>query len=207
MLVKKVCLPIALFTLCFGTFAQSSEDGCYQCGVSLRGRAADTSEMEDLSISILANQICDAMNVYQMTGVGVAHEAFEMMILDHLNIDKANNPNYRVEVRNFWNANHERMICTNETPGHTSPQHILKRVIEMQSTSTFYFQYFLEDRRVNVNAIEMREGQPETVVDYIDTILADPQAENLYDVSELRRLRSFLLQFMNAKRASEILNA
>lgn len=206
MRMKKVYLSIALFTLCFGAFAQSNEDGCIQCGVNLRGQPVNTSNMEDISIRLLADQICDAMIAYDMTGIGPVHEAFEMMILDHLNIDKNATPNYRINIREFWNQHHEQMICQSEAPGYESPQHILKRVVDMGGTVNFYFGYFLADRQVNVNAIEMRNGQPETVVDYLDTILQDPQSQYVYDVDEVRRLRSILIELMGARRASEIRN-
>ena len=206
MRMKKVYLSIALFTLCFGAFAQSNEDGCIQCGVNLRGQPANTSNMEEISIRLLADQICNAMIIYDTTGTGALHEAFELVILNHLNIDKNNNPNYWVNIRNFWNQHHEQMVCQSEAPGYDSPQHILKRVVEMGDASNFYFGYFLADRQVNVNAIEMRNGQPETVVDYLDTILEDPQSNLVYDLNEVRRLRSILVELMGARRAREIRN-
>ena len=212
MQVKKVCLSIALLIIALNSFAQMSDDGCINCGHGLRGMPSNTSSVEalaaaiDPTISDLADQICTSMVMYDMTDLGPVHEAFEMMILNHLNIDKENTPNHRELVRNFWNEHHEQMICTSDIPGYESPQHILKRVVEMQNADSFYFEYFLSDREINVNAIEYRDGQPETVVDFLSVIIEDPGSEALYDVNEIRRLRSYLVQFLGAKTAQEILN-
>ncbi|MAZ47636.1 MAG: hypothetical protein CME65_03685 [Halobacteriovoraceae bacterium] len=212
MQVKKVCLSIALLIIALNSFAQMSDDGCINCGHEFRGMPSNTTGVEELAaaidptISDLADQICNAMVLYDSTGVGPVHEAFELIILNHLGIDKNTTPNYRAQMREFWNEHHEQMICRSEVQGYENPQHILKRVVEMRNTTTFYFDYFLADRDINVNAVEFRNGQPETIVDYIDTILQDPQADQLYDVQEVRRLRSFLVEFMGAKTGMEILN-
>lgn len=213
MQVKKVCLSIALLILAMNSFGQMSEDGCVNCGANIQGLPTNTSEVENLAaaidptISDLADQICNAMVLYDSTGAGPIHEAFEIIILNHLGIDKETTPNYRLRVRDFWNENHEQMICRNEIQGLDSPQHILKRVIDMRNTTSFYFDYFISDRQVNVNAIEYRNGNPETVIDFIDTILSDPQAEELYDVQELGRLKYFLIEIMGAKTSEELLRA
>lgn len=74
----------------------------------------------------------------------------------------------------------------------------------MQGTSSFFFQYFLADRQLNVNAVEIRDGRRETLVDYLDWAISLPEAEQLYDVSALRRLRAFLIDHMGAKRAADL---
>lgn len=165
---------------------------------------ASAQAQDKVSIPEFADRICDAMIVYDTTGAGDLHEAFEMMILDYLDIDKARTPSYRITMRDFWNEHHEQMTCTSPAPGHISPQHLLKRVVEMQGTSSFFFRYFLADRQLNVNAVEIRDGRRETLVDYLDWAIFLPEAEQLYDVSALRRLRAFLIDHMGAKRAADL---
>ena len=117
-------------------------------------------EADAASIPALAEQICNAMILYDSTGAGPVHEAFELIVLNHLGIDKGANPNYRLDMRDFWNAHHQEMICVSEAPDYVSPQHILKRVVEMGGTSNFYFGYFLADREVDVNAVEQTPDGP-----------------------------------------------
>ena len=47
----------------------------------------------------------------------------------------------------------------------------------MKGSTNFYFDYFLQDRALNVNSIEYRDGRPETLIDYIDQILQEPEVE------------------------------
>ena len=58
---------------------------------------------------------------------------------------------------------------------------------------------------MNVNSIEYRDGRPETLIDYIDQILQEPEVEETWDVSKLRRLRTLLIDHMNGKHAVELL--
>jgi hypothetical protein len=165
---------------------------------------ASAQDNDKPDIPTLGNQICDAMMVYDTSGLKPAHEAFELVILDYLGIDKAERPDYREAIRKFWNTHHEQMVCTSIVRGYTSPQHLLKRVVEMRSSSSFYFDYFLQDRRLNVNAVELRGGRKETLVDYLENILARPDAEDIYDTKKARRLRQFLVELMDGKRAEEL---
>lgn len=165
---------------------------------------AQAHEADAANIPLLADQICDAMIAYDMTGIGPVTEAFEMMVLDHLGIDKASTPTYRLDIREFWNAHHQEMVCVSASPGYPAPQHILKRVVDMRGTEDFYFDYLLQDRELNLNAVEQTERGPETLVDFLDRILSDPDAESLYDMSEVRRLRAFIVEQMDAKRAAEL---
>ena len=75
----------------------------------------------------------------------------------------------------------------------------------MKGSTNFYFDYFLQDRALNVNSIEYRDGRPETLIDYIDQILQEPEVEETWDVSKLRRLRTLLIDHMNGKHAVELL--
>ena len=77
----------------------------------------------------------------------------------------------------------------------------------MNVVTSFYFEYFLRDRNSDVNAIETINGQPETVLDYIDTIIENETVHELYDMNEIRNLRAFLTTIMGAKSAQELLKA
>ena len=171
------------------------------CALSSTASAQDAHRP---TIPELGDQICSAMMVVDTSGTRPAKDAFELIILNYLEIDEAEDIARRMAIREFWNANHELLICTSEARGYDSPQHLLKRILNLKDSTNFYFDYFLQDRALNVNSIEYRDGRPETLIDYIDQILQEPEVEETWDVSKLRRLRTFLIDHMNGKHAVEL---
>jgi hypothetical protein len=92
------------------------------------------------------------------------------------------------------------MVCTTEVFGLKPPQHILKRVIDMGLNNNFNFIFELEEN-VNVNAVE----NGETVIDYIDSILSDPDKnKNRYVFRDLKDLKEVLIQYYGAKKANDM---
>ena len=162
------------------------------------------SEAKKAEVAALGDQLCSLMMLQKNFG-GSPHVAFESGILKYLGIDKENTTDYRNHVSQFWNQYHQYMICTTEMVGYETPQHLLKRVVEMNTIDSFYFSYFLEDESVNLNAIEWKKSEPETFVDYVDKIIADPNSEYFYDLAAVRQLRSFVVSRINGKRACELL--
>ena len=196
--------------LSFSVWASTGKGGCINCKTTLPGQP-DTAELEvlkdamDSDIQILADRICDRMLLaLDMGGKVKPHEIFENAILHHLQINKKT-ANYRQKITTFWNQYSDQMICTEKTLGYKSPQHLLKRVVAMDAISHFYFKYFLHDRSANVNSIEYHNGKPETVIDFIDNLIADPEMHKIHNMKEVRQLRAFLTTMMGALPAKEIL--
>lgn len=206
-LAKSILLACMLST--FSVFATSSDDGCISCQSELSGKP-DTSNIVELSNTInpdiehLANRICARMTLAHSTGTSSSYEVFESVILNYLGVTRADS-SYRSKVTDFWNRYSDQMVCTDEMVGFPSPQHILKRVVELDAVSAFYFEYFLKDRAANINSVEYVNGEPETLLDYIDSVLNTPNANELYNVSEIRQLRAFITTLMGAKTAREVL--
>ncbi|GFD96908.1 hypothetical protein KUL156_48160 [Alteromonas sp. KUL156] len=167
------------------------------------------SNAKKAEIATLANQICDTMLLYKNFGKPT-YVAFEKMVLKYLKKDAAlvsdKSLGISNEVAAFWQQYHPYFICTSAHNGYTTPQHVLKRVVDMNVTASFYFEYFLHDKSVNLNAVEWVEGEPETLLDYLDKILADPQSKGLYDLETVRQLRGFVIKTYNGKRACELLD-
>ncbi|MEE2670129.1 MAG: hypothetical protein VYA54_00360 [Bdellovibrionota bacterium] len=207
----KIIFVFTLLSLSLGAFAKTNEDGCLDCDKKLSGaKPVETSEYDAVNqamieeVKVLGNQICDTMMLYKNFGKPT-YVAFEKMVLKFLQIDPEENSNYRQEVSSFWNQYNKHMICTTPHKGYETPQHLLKRVVDMNDMTSFYFDYFLEDKDIAVNAVEWRDGHPETVVDYLDTIIEDPRSEELYDLATVRQLRGFLVNTYGGKKATELL--
>lgn len=153
-----------------------------------------SKEMEDLS-----NKICtELIKAQNSTGENSAI-VIQREILNHLNITKKKS-NYKKEVTKFWNDNLNQMVCTTPSVNNTSPQHLMKRVIEMGLNKEVYFNFIFElADNINVNAVE----NGETVIDYIDSILSNPDNETKYVFREIKDLREVLVDFYGAKKASD----
>ena len=64
--------------------------------------------------------------------------------------------------------------------------------------------FLLKSRAVDVNAIEYVDGKAETVLDYLDKIIADPKFTDKYVKSDILRLQKVLEKVFNGKRAHEL---
>lgn len=175
--------------------------------VPLYGGGTQSETMEALS-----NKICsDLVNAQEVTGESSA-KVIERNLLKHLAIAQ-NAANANAKITEFWNENFEQLICTVGGLKNRTPQHLLKRVIDMKLNSTVFYDFIFEldadgdidNVNINVNAIEQTPNGPETVIDYIDAILSDPKNKTSYVFSEIKDLRDGLIEEFGAKRASELI--
>ena len=209
--VSMSLLAMALNVLAMGggAVASPSYELCPACkanGIGSSGAKTNTDQSySDADISEVANQICDVMMTFSTLG-RAPQEGMEIVVSQYLGIDR-DEPDFRDHLTEFWNRHQDEMICTTEHIGYDSPQHLLKRVVEMNRVTTFYFDYFLQDRNIEVNAIEYTADGPETLIDFLDKIIDEtPNADRLYNVDQLKNLRVFLTSMMDGKRADEILS-
>lgn len=161
------------------------------------------AEKSEGSIQDLVNEVANNMLLMSSTGAGKVWEGFEGRLLAHLELTRET-PNYQAEITKFWNKNHRKMIITNELVGYRSPQHILKRAVEMNEISQFFFEYFLRDQKRNLNAVEWVDGKPETLLDYLNKIIGNPKVHKLYNMNQVRQLKLFIITQMDAKTGSEV---
>jgi hypothetical protein len=163
-----------------------------------------SKEMEGLS-----NKICSKLIAAQeLTGENSA-KVLERLLLKHINLTKKTK-DYKTQLTKFWNKNIDQMICTTPSVNKKSPQHLMKRVIDMKLDGQVYFNFIFEldedeSQGININAIELTTTGPETVIDYLDKILANPTLKRSYVFRELRDLREGLIEELGAKRASELI--
>ena len=86
----------------------------------------------------------------------------------------------------------------------TAPQHLSKRIIDMRLHKDVYYKYLLRDKEIDINGIDIVNGRKETILDYIDGILSDPDAEDKYNVKEIKGLRRMFVKRFGAKSAEEL---
>lgn len=84
----------------------------------------------------------------------------------------------------------------------------MKRVVSLGMYETILYDFFLYDEEeypINVNTVEiLPNGEKETLLDYINKILADPEVDKKYDVKEIKQLKRVIVKDYNAKTAAEL---
>ena len=167
------------------------------------------SDAKKAEVATFANQLCDTMMLYKNFRKPT-YFAFEKMVLKYLKMETKQGAEKTVGISNevaaFWQQYHPYFTCTTAHNGYTTPQHVLKRLVDMNDITGFYFDYFLQDESINLNAVEWVKGEPETLLDYLDKILADPHSKGLYDLETVKQLRGFVIKTYNGKRACELLD-
>ena len=119
----------------------------------------------------------------------------------HLSINVAD-PDYQTKITQFWNANQNDFICSGKIQErYRESEHLLKRMINLNEDSNFFYRFLLKDKQVDVNAIEYVDGEPETIIDFLDKIIPDPNKDRYYSKKELIKLRKNLIKHFGAKKA------
>lgn len=162
-------------------------------------------------IQWLFNNICT--KVFHIRTRGMREEpglVIENYILSFNGWDRSM-PDYRALVSRFLNENGAEFVCANNTEIYP-PQHFYKRVVNIQMYNQVLMDFFLQaDANENslygldFNVVEFGDdGEGETLLDYLDAILARPDVDENYDAGEIRELRETLVLFYGAKNARDL---
>lgn len=208
--MKRV-LAILLLSL---SFSISAADDCVGCENKLQGMPTNNAINEvaklgkiggDLGIEKLAVRLCVNMVNANATGKDIV-KVMEDQILEYMKISRST-PNYKDKIITFWNDNKNGFVCHGKMNSKTrETEHLMKRAIALSIHNKVFYEFLLdtEDVEINPNAVEYVNGQPETVVDYLDKILADPNSSRKYVISDIKRLRKDLVNYYGAKSAREL---
>jgi hypothetical protein len=153
----------------------------------------------------------------------------EDQILGYLKITR-DTPDYKEKIIAFWNANKNDFICKGKVDSDTrESEHLMKRAIALDMFNHVFDKFFFDtdELEFDYNAIEyvipvpMEKyvsspnggvtgsdwgvGEPETLLDYLNKILADPNASKKYVVKNIKDLRDSLRDEFNAKTAAELM--
>jgi hypothetical protein len=149
-------------------------------------------------------------NAFRLAGSEQRPEScieIENNFLKILNITRET-PNYKLKIAKFWNTYNHLFICTDKPTRITrKPEHFLKRVVSIGMYETILYDFLLSDPEtflIDVNAVEMVKGKPETLLDYIDYIVGNSGVKKEYDISQINDLRTWLVEYYSAKKAAEL---
>ncbi|WP_370477068.1 hypothetical protein [Tamlana flava] len=184
-----VTLPLAAQTNCIKTENGSSE------------------------VEMIASKICLSLDIN--FGYDNGGEKIEDIFLYHLGITR-DTPNYKQQILEFWNTYSNCFVCELESSKKTElpyPTHFLKRVVDFGLMTEIFDEFLLEDSEefpIDVNAIEIVDGKGETLLDYLDKIIANPNRhQDVDDIDNwlrvIKELRDYLIEDYGAKTAEELL--
>ena len=160
-------------------------------------------ELEEFGSLICAN----ARRLSRGNSISKAGQIIEQDFINKFGIDK-NNPNYKQLVAAVYNKYAACLICHDKPTKFTrTPEQFMKRVVSLGMYESILYDFLLYDEEeypIDVNTIEMVNGKPETLLDYLDHILADPQVERKYNKNEIYVLRETIIDDFGVKKASEL---
>ena len=198
----KITLILSLI-LSMSTFARAVEI-CESKGVpEIAGDEVTTimSTMKVLSddeIKDIRNYLC--MNILTASTIGFKPKEFKKVILEGLGKDE-DISNKNEIISNFLNQNKQNLVCPKDKKRKGSRDlHVYKSAV-LTGVLELYDEILLDDDEydIDLNAFEIVDGKKETVVDYIEKLMAT----GVHGTEDLELLRDDILE-MGGKRGSEL---
>lgn len=129
--------------------------------------------LSDDELETVIKKICG--NIILSRTNGFKPNEFKEIILDELDVSPTTDSEAKNElVSNFLNQNKQKLICPKAT-GKTDSRdlHIFKTAA-LEGTIDLYDEILLDDEEyeIDLNAYEIVNGKKETIVDYLDKLLA-----------------------------------
>lgn len=169
-------------------------------------RRTQAAEQEAEHFNDMVQSICDAIILAQANSTKTISDDIELSMLKFNGWDRQT-PNYQRKLSEFFNANSGKFIC--EHTHRYDEQHLFKRIVRMTMYKTLFLEgFFLRDENlypIDVNFVgeNARNGEPETLLDFLDAILADRDPPG-YNRAEISDLRDIIKKYYNAKKAKEL---
>lgn len=161
-----------------------------------------TTEME-----FLGSKLCAMIEL--TFGYENAGEKIEDVLLGQLEITRETS-NYKQQILDLWNTYSNCFICKSKSvtkPELPYPTHFLKRVVDFHMEPQVFDEFLLNDPEefpIDVNAVELVDGKGETLIDYLDKIIADPSKQEGFRMTSIKELRTYLIEDYSAKTAVEL---
>tara|TARA_R110002051_G_scaffold59843_2_gene109785 strand:+ start:106 stop:654 length:549 start_codon:yes stop_codon:yes gene_type:complete len=160
--------------------------------VSINTQAQSEIEISDERMEDFIKKMCRVSLTFRTSAAKQAGSNMEKLILHFLGLTKED-PNYKEKLTKFWNENSDKFICFDEgsTKYTRTPQHFLKRIVDLGMHKTVFYDFLLSDPEgyaIDVNTIEIYNGKEETILDYIDNVLSQPNASSKYTCKRSRKL-------------------
>lgn len=130
-------------------------------------------------------------------------EKFEKAVLMHLDLPE-DTPNKEKIISKFFNENNSKLICGEDTDNYIRQhEHLFKRSLARAEHTYLIHIANHVDYELDWNFYEMVDGKKETILDYLDMIINDPDLAEDYNVPELKTLIG-TIEEIGGKRGREL---
>lgn len=186
--------------LTFGTYTSVVADdpsNCVHCKTNLRGepsksmggagkimRAVAEVQDEKIKLKVLAGRIC-----YLYSQSGQIPKDTKKLISDYMTSNDYSQPTLANMIK-FLNHNKNNLQCSGRS---FIKEAINQRVYKPMVYSLLTSEFDTGDEYINFNAIDVVDGKPETIVDYMDYIIANGEKRGEQYIKEVSELRDYLM--------------
>jgi hypothetical protein len=190
-----------------------------------QAQTENTQELaSDPEVRGFGEHLCFLMVNANATGKDIV-KTMEDQMLAYMNISRST-ANYKDEIIKFYNANHHDFICQGKIhSGTRESEHLMKRAVALSIHNKVLTGFLLKSRSTDVNAVEWvikdpktrgssevstvthapwGTGEPETLLDYLDKVIADPEFSIRFVESDILRLRRVVEKVFGGKTAKEL---
>lgn len=164
------------------------------------------NKLSETEIVKFRNNLCSTAHTFSRK---VVVYTLQSVFINRFKLSK-DSKNLNKQIAYYYNLYADRLNCT-ISPHERSrnPENFLKRAVSLGKYETILYDFLLSDPekiQINVNSVEVINGKKETLLDYLNTILATPAKRSQYVASDLEDLRSWIIDEYGAKTAEELKN-
>jgi hypothetical protein len=154
----------------------------------------------------LSNSLCN-YSLYNDPAGNTWHKHIETELLQFLKITKED-ADYKTKLIDFWNSYNKFFICVRDR---YDDEHILKYALTKYSNQTDFviFNWLFDlnqTKTIDFNQVLYYDGQPETILDFLNIVLLDRYHQQRFDIYAIRDLTLKLIVHYGAKTASQLKN-
>jgi len=213
--MKQLLIFLFFFPTSFPISAQQSENGYNYESKALPAHGDELNSIETIQsqfelgnkykFKIMVDKLCSNLMAARTDESIEIGKKIESIMLDYNSLTQESS-DYKEKLEHFWNVNKNDFNC--EANSHYGGQHILKVMVDMQMYEPTLIKYFLSKKtgyRLNMNAFEVVNGKPETIVDYLQQIMEGKNSSENYDTRAVRRLLVILKRKFNGKSGGQLL--
>ncbi len=149
----------------------------------------------------LADKVCTSLYIRGHNSSPVS--AFEESLLKHMGLP-TDIPNKEKLISKFFNENNSKLICEDDVDEYIREnEHVLKRSIALGLYHFLSHAANSSEYELDWNFYEIVDDKKETILDYLDMIIADKELALDYNIPELKSLM-LTLEEAGAKRGREL---
>lgn len=189
-------------------------DNCAGCDKALSGQPT-TDELKDIekitkhdnskAIRALSASICA---IYSLSGVNIAKDT-KKAIKKHMKQHENNSNPTGAQMLQFLNRNRHKMTCRDRNGVY---KNYMKFAFDRSAHGSLFEALFMDElipddltTLINVNAVSNTgpDGSPETVLDYMDKIIAGNGRSDGF-IDEVKALREIFIDDLGAKKYTQL---